>query len=138
MGKTIRDIMTTDPVIIQASDTILEAARAMRGRNIGDVVVQDGNLCGILTDRDIVVRMVAEGKDPGNTKIEAVCSRYLATLSPSASVEEAVELMRHKSVRRIPVTEKGKVVGIVSIGDLAIENDRSSALADISAAPPNR
>jgi CBS domain-containing protein len=111
----------------------------MRDANIGDVIVlQDDQICGILTDRDIVVRAVAEGREPATTKVADICSQELTTVSPTDEVEEAVRLMREKAIRRLPVVEGGKPVGIVSIGDLAVERDPHSALGRISAAPPNR
>ncbi len=111
----------------------------MRNSNIGDVVVVDGQqICGILTDRDIVVRAVAQGLDPVSTPLKDICSRELTTLSPQDSLDHAVRLMREKAIRRLPVVENKRPVGIVSIGDLALERDRNSALGNISAAPPNR
>ena len=113
-------------------------ARAMRDGAVGDVLVErDGVLCGIVTDRDIVVRAIAENRNPAEVKIGDICSRDLATLTPDTSVEDAVRLMRDKALRRIPVCDDGKPVGVVSIGDLAIDRDGQSALADISAARPN-
>jgi CBS domain-containing protein len=111
----------------------------MRGNDIGDVVVlKEKRLFGILTDRDIVVRALAAKSDPETTPVSEICSRELTTIEPTASVEEAVRFMREKAIRRLPVVDKtGDVIGIVSIGDLAVERDPRSALADISAAPPN-
>ena len=111
----------------------------MRDSNIGDVIVADnGQICGIVTDRDVVVRATAEGRDPAKTKLADICSQELTTASPSDSVDQAVQLMRRKAIRRLPVVENGRAVGIVSIGDLAQERDPTSALSDISAAPSNR
>jgi CBS domain-containing protein len=111
----------------------------MRDANIGDIVVaDDGQICGILTDRDVVVRAIAERRDPARTKLADICSRNLTTVSPADSLDHAVQLMRQKAIRRLPVVENGRVVGIVSIGDLALERDPTSALSDISAAPSNR
>ena len=140
MAQSIRDVMTADPVTIADSSSVLEAAQAMRDADIGDVIVLDdgGQVCGIVTDRDIAVRLVAEGRDPSATKLQEICSRDVAAVSPSDSVGDAVKLMRAKAVRRAPVIQGGEVVGIVSIGDLAVSRDPDSALADISAAPPNR
>jgi len=117
----------------------MDAAQIMRGNDIGDVIVlEDDRLFGILTDRDIVVRALAEGADPETTPVGEICSRDLATIEPTASVGQAVRLMREKAIRRLPVVDRsGYVLGIVSIGDVAVERDRHSALADISAAPPN-
>ena len=139
MAQIIRDVMTPEPISIPATSSVAEAARAMRDADIGDVIVlKDGQVCGILTDRDIVVRGVAEGRDLAATKVGDICSQQLTSVSPTDEVEQAVLLMRDKAVRRLPVVEDGKPVGVVSIGDLAIERDPHSALGTISAAPPNR
>jgi CBS domain-containing protein len=139
MSTSVRELMRPNPVVLPASASVSKAAHAMRDRNIGDVIVEKGGkLCGIVTDRDIVVRALAEGKDPNKTSLDEICSHEVATLTPDATTEEAVTIIRHKAVRRIPVVENEKPVGIVSIGDLAIRLDPSSALADLSAAPPNR
>ena len=139
MAERIRDVMTTNPETMPESTTVREAAETMRANDIGDVVVVDdnGTLSGILTDRDIVVRVVAEGRDPRATRIGDVASRDLTAVSPDDPVDRAVQLMRDKAIRRLPAVDKGKPVGIVSIGDLALDRDPDSALADISAAPPN-
>ena len=139
MAECIRDVMTTNPETLPESTTVREAAEAMRANDIGDVVVVDdnGQLSGILTDRDIVVRVVAEGRDPRATRIGDIASRDLTAVSPDDPVDRAVQLMRAKAIRRLPAVDKGKPVGIVSIGDLALDRDPGSALADISAAPPN-
>jgi CBS domain-containing protein len=139
MTRYLRDIMTQKPVTVQATDTVTAAARSMRDGNIGDVVVLDEDrIQGILTDRDIVVRALAEGRDPARTTAGEICSRELTTLSPADGIEEAVKIMRAKAIRRLPVVEAGRPVGIVSLGDLAVERDPESVLGGISAAPPNR
>lgn len=139
MAHYLRDIMTQNPVTVQMGDTVVAAARTMRDANIGDVVVLDsGRIHGILTDRDIVVRGLAEGRDPARTTVGEICSRELTTLSPADDVEHAVAVMRDKAIRRLPVVDQGRPVGIVSLGDLAKERDPRSALGAISAAPPNR
>jgi CBS domain-containing protein len=138
MAQRIRDVMTSDPIVCPATATLTDAAREMRDREIGDVLVERGGaLCGVVTDRDIVIRAVATGADPNVTRLGDICSRELITLSPSDSIRDAVELMRKKAVRRLPVVDKGAAVGIVSLGDLAVERDKDSVLSDISAAPPN-
>lgn len=135
----VREIMTSNPAILMANATIREAAQTMRDRGIGDVIVQkDGAFCGIVTDRDIVVRALAQGKDPATTKLESICSKELTSVSPDSSDEDAVRLMREKAIRRLPVTDGRKVIGIVSLGDLAVEKDPRSVLGQISAAPANR
>jgi CBS domain-containing protein len=139
MADRIRDVMTPNPKTLSASATAREAAETMRANDIGDVVAIDsqGAIVGIVTDRDIVVRIVAEGRDPGATRIEDIASCEMTVVSPDDPVELAVELMRVRTLRRLPVVKHGKIVGVVSIGDLAVERDPASALADISAAPPN-
>jgi CBS domain-containing protein len=139
MAERIQDVMTTNPETLPESTTVREAAEAMRANDIGDVVVVDdnGKLSGILTDRDIVVRVVAEGRDPRATRVGDIASRELTAVSPDDPVDRAVQLMRERAIRRLPVVDRGKPVGIVSIGDLALDRDPGSALADISAAPPN-
>jgi CBS domain-containing protein len=139
MTQSIRSLMTADPMTMSATSSVVEAASGMRDANIGDIIVLDGDrICGILTDRDIIVRAVAEGRDLASTKLADICSQELTTLAPTDSVEDAVRLMRDKAIRRLPVVEGGKPVGIVSIGDLAVSQDLHSALGQISAAPPNR
>ncbi len=134
----VRQVMTPRPVTLDATTPIVKAAEAMRQNGIGDVVVKkDGKLCGIVTDRDIVIRVLAAGKDPKTTDVEAICSRELLTASPDQETTDAVKIMRQRAVRRLPVVQNGDVVGIVSLGDLALAMDRHSALGDISAAPAN-
>ena len=138
MKQNIREVMTPNPKALAHSATIMEAACAMRDHDIGDVVVLDnGRLCGILTDRDIVVRALAAGCDPNRTSVGEICSRALVTLAPEDSTGQAVRVMREHAIRRLPIEDRGRVVGIVSLGDVAVDADRRSALADISAAPPN-
>jgi CBS domain-containing protein len=139
MSQRIEELMSQPPTAVASDATLRAAARTMRDLDIGDVVVlEDGRPVGIATDRDLVVRGLAEGRDPERTPVGDVCSRDLATLSPKDSIDEAVQLMREKSLRRVPVVENGTLRGVVSIGDLARSRDPGSALADISAAPPNR
>ena len=137
--ESVRDVMTPLPRAMDASASVMDAAEIMRDSDIGDVVVlEDQRLYGILTDRDIVVRVLAEGSDPATVRVGQVCSRELTTIRPTASVGEAVRLIREKAIRRLPVVEEGgDVVGILSMGDIAVARDRKSALADVSAAPPN-
>ena len=136
--RTVEELMTPDPISLPQNASILDAAQQMRDASIGSVVVLDGQtVCGIVTDRDIVVRGVAASRDPGSTTLADICSRELTTLSPEDRVGTAVQLMREHAVRRLPVVKQGRAVGILTLGDLAIEEDEKSALADVSAAPPN-
>jgi CBS domain-containing protein len=139
MAKRVKDIMTTNPIAMPHSAPVAVAARAMRDAAIGDVIVLNGDrVFGIVTDRDIVVRGLAEGRDPARAKLGEICSRTLSTIAPAEDVDRAVQLMRDNAIRRLPVVENGRPVGIVSIGDLAVARARQSALATISGAPPNR
>jgi CBS domain-containing protein len=139
MAQAVREVMTKEPVLLQADETLANAARKMRDQDIGDVLVmKDGKLKGIVTDRDITIRAVADGKDPNRTKLEEVCSPELVTIPADRPVTEAVDMMRRKAVRRLPVVEGDKPVGVVSIGDLAVSRDPKSALSNISAAEPNK
>jgi CBS domain-containing protein len=139
MAHTIRDIMTTQPVALPTSASAADAARLMRDNNIGDVIViEDEKVRGIVTDRDIVVRAIAAGKDPASTRLGEIASTELTLISPDDDTDKAVQLMRDKAIRRLPVVEDGRPVGFISMGDLAIERDPDSALADVSEAPPNR
>src|SRR5262245_59676296 len=139
MAKHIRDLMTPNPVTLSAASTLVDAAIAMRDFNVGAVVVLDnGHICGIATDRDIVVRAIANGNYPATTRLGEICSRELTTVAPSDTVAEAVRLMSDKAIRRLPVVENGQPVGIVSLADLASEQEPLSPLADISNAPPSR
>ena len=138
-AQSVGDIMTRPPRTVDATASVMDAATLMREGDFGDVVVlEEGRLCGILTDRDIVVRVLATGDDPSTVRVGDVCSRVLTTVSESDGVGDAVRLIRAKAVRRLPVLDDdGKLVGIVSLGDLALARDPRSALGDISAARPN-
>ncbi len=138
MAQSIREVMTADPRTVEAGASITDAAREMRDGDVGAILIMDGdNLSGIITDRDIVVRAIAEGRDPSSTTVGDVASRDVASLTPDQSVDDAIRLVREHNVRRIPVVQDGRPAGIVSIGDLAIERDTESALADISSEPSN-
>jgi signal-transduction protein with cAMP-binding, CBS, and nucleotidyltransferase domain len=139
MAQSIRDVMTTHPVVLPVTSSVIEAAQAMRDSDIGDViVVENGRICGIVTDRDITVRGVAEGRNISSLTLGDICSRQLTTLSPTDSVDDAVLLMREKALRRLPVIDGDTPVGIVSLGDLAVTQDPHSTLGHISDAPANR
>jgi CBS domain-containing protein len=138
MATTIRELMAPRPVVVPPTSTLAEVAQLMRDGDIGDVIVQDGSqVRGIVTDRDIVVRAVAEDQAPSDITVDEICSIGLVTLGPDDPIDRAVQLMRENAVRRLPVTEDGRAIGIVSLGDLAIERDGRSVLADISSADPN-
>ena len=139
MAQTIRDVMSSKPVTLRLEDTVYSAAEAMKKNDIGDVLVidSDNKIAGIVTDRDIAVRAVAEGRDPSATQLSDVCSSNIASVSPDDPISTAVDTMRERAIRRLPVVDGDTPVGVVSIGDLAIDLDKRSALADISAAPAN-
>jgi CBS domain-containing protein len=139
MPERLREVMTPDPVTVATSSTLTDAAMIMRDRDIGDVIVRkdDGSICGIVTDRDIVVSGIAAGGDPNSMTVEEVCNHDLVTLGPDSAVAEAVKLMKDRAIRRLPVVDNGDLVGFVSIGDLAEDRDPESALGQISAAPAN-
>ena len=133
----ISDVMTKDPATLDVMNTAADAALMMRERGIGDVLVTDGDqLRGIVTDRDIVVRAVAENRNPVAVTVGEICSDDVTALSPNDSIADAVRLMSDRALRRLPIVDDGRPVGIVSLGDLAVEEDRESALGQISAAPP--
>jgi CBS domain-containing protein len=130
--------MTPAPVALPADTSLTEAARRMRDQGIGTILVRDGHrLCGVVTDRDIVLRAIAADRSPAATTLGAICSDRLVTVGPDEPASAAVKLMRANAVRRIPVVEDGRAIGILSLGDLAVDRDERSALADVSAAPPN-
>lgn len=140
MARMLKDIMTNAVTTVRRDATLTEVARTMRDHQIGDVLVIDNNgrLFGIVTDRDLVVRGLAEGRDPSSCVAGDVCSQQVIQAGPDATDDDAVRLMRESAVRRIPVVSNGRPVGIVTIGDLAQVKDPNSALADISAAPASR
>jgi CBS domain-containing protein len=138
MAQSIREVMTADPRTVEASATCVDAAREMRDGDVGSIVVVDnGAVAGIVTDRDIVVRCVADGTDPGSTRVRDVATMNPVTLTVDQSVDDAIRVVREEDVRRIPVVQDGRPAGIVSLGDLAIERDTDSALADIASEPPS-
>lgn len=138
MAESIKDVMTTDPQTVDSGIPLAEAARTMKELDVGALIVTEhGAVTGIVTDRDIVIRGVAEGADIETAPVGSVGSGELTALGPDDSVDDAVRTMREQDIRRLPVVEDGRAVGIVSLGDLAVERDPDSALADISAAPPN-
>jgi CBS domain-containing protein len=140
MPQKIREIMTEQPISLNGESTVQEAARTMRERNIGAVLITDGEqrLQGIVTDRDIVVRAIAQGKEPSQTRLREICSAALAHLTPEDTVDNAIKLMAKKGIRRIPVIDGERPVGVISLGDLALARDRDSALGSISSASPNQ
>ena len=137
MADTVRDLVKGDPVTVDASATVEDAAKLMDDKDVGDVLVLENNeVKGILTDRDIVVRVIAKGEGP-DASVREAATTDVETIGPDASIDEAIQKMEQANVRRLPVVEDDKPVGVISLGDLAQARDKDSALANISAASPN-
>jgi CBS domain-containing protein len=137
MADFVREVMTPGVVAVLPDASLVEAAQLMRAVDIGDVLVaEDGHVVGVLTDRDIALRAVADGADPLTVSARAVCTPDPVVVGPDDPVATAVDLMRGHAVRRLPVVEDGRPVGMVSLGDLAVAQDPTSALAAISQAGP--
>lgn len=127
MGKSIRDAMTSNPRSVEMSTPVVEAARLMKSEDVGPLPVTEGDrLVGIVTDRDIVVRVVAEGKDVQSTTVGEIASKDLVTIDPQQDLDEALRLMAQHQVRRLPVVEEdGRLVGILAQADVAQEGQDS-------------
>lgn len=135
----VKELMSKNPVTISQEESAAVAARLLSRHNLGSLPVcgSDGRLRGIVTDRDIVLRCVAAENDPDITPVREIMSRSMITVSPEDDVRSAAQLMAGRQVRRLPVVEKGKVVGMLSLGDMA-RSDRfdmecAKALSEISA-----
>ena len=128
MARTIRELMTEGPRTATPDDDVATVARWMRDEDAGALPVVEGErLVGMLTDRDVVVRVVAEGRDPASTRVGEVASRRLVTIDPQQGADEALRLMAQHQVRRLPVVEEdGKLVGMVAQADMAREADPTS------------
>jgi CBS domain-containing protein len=137
MTKSIRDLMTENPSSLESSSNVMEAARLMRDVDAGIIPVVEGDkLVGTVTDRDIALRVVAEGKSPESTTVGEIASRELVTIDPQQGLDEALRLMARHQVRRLPVVEEdGKLVGIVAQADVALhasDEQTGDVVADIS------
>jgi len=122
MSKRVRDAMTPNVWTARMSQTLAEAAQVMKGEDVGSVpVVEDGRLVGIVTDRDIVTRVVAEGRDPQAVHVDDVASRNLVTVRPEDDLDDALMLMAQHQVRRLPVVDDGRLVGMLAQADIAQE-----------------
>ena len=120
MGKKIRDVMTASPQTVETSKTALDAAKCMKDADAGMIpVVDGGKLVGTVTDRDIVVRTLAEGKSPESTTVGEIASRDVITVEPDQELGDALGLMARHQVRRLPVVEGDRLVGVVAQADLA-------------------
>ena len=133
MAAKVRDVMTAGPIGVDYDQSVGEAARAMRDWGVGAIlVVSNGSLYGLVTDRDLVVRAVAEGRG-ADEPVGPLSSANLIGVDADAGVHEAMRLMRQHAVRRLPVLEGGQVAGIVSLGDLAMQDEPDLAFAQLSA-----
>ena len=138
MDATVRDVMTPAPIGVDyCYQSVGQAARTMRDWGVGAVlVVSHGSLYGLVTDRDLVIRAVAEDRAE-DEPVGPLSSGNLIGVDVDADTSEAARLMREHAVRRLPVIENGQVAGIVSLGDLAMQDDSASALAEVSKATAN-
>ena len=137
MAKSVRDAMTENPRSIGASTSVVEAARLMRAEDIGSLpITDDEKLVGMITDRDITTRVVAEAADPTSMSVEDVYSRDLVSVEPDEDLDEALQLMARHQVRRLPVVENGRLVGIVAQADIALkDNDKTAQLVEAISEP---
>jgi CBS domain-containing protein len=128
MGKSVRDAMTSNPCAIDAEKPVAYAAKMMKAEDVGLAPIVEGDrLVGTVTDRDIVTRVIAEGRDPGSTSVREIASTNLVTIDPQQGLDEALSLMAEHQVRRIPVVEEdGRLVGVVAQADVAEHADSSA------------
>jgi CBS domain-containing protein len=137
MAEGIRDVMTTNPKSLESGSSVMEAARLMRDEDAGIIPIVEGDkLVGTVTDRDIAIRVVAEGRSPESTTVGEIASRELVTIDPQQNLDEALRLMARHQVRRLPVVEEdGKLVGIVAQKDVALhasDEQTGDVVEDIS------
>jgi CBS domain-containing protein len=137
MAKSVRDAMTENPHSIGASASVVEAARLMREQHIGSLpVTEDERLVGMITDRDITTRVVAASAAPETTSVGDVYSRDLISVDPENDLDQALQLMARHQVRRLPVVENGRLVGMVAQADIALkENERTGELVGAISEP---
>ncbi len=142
-GKQIRDVMTANPECVSGNDSLTDVARIMKDRDTGVVPVVDGRkIIGLITDRDIVVRGLAEGKNIENATASDLMTTHVRTVRDDASVNDALALMNSAEVRRVAVVNSNdELVGIVSLGDISVKSDKDDKVGktveSISGAPPN-
>ena len=142
-SRHVRDVMTPNPDCVSSDADVRDAARIMKDKDTGVVPVVDGKkVIGLITDRDIVVRGIAEGKDLTNCRVVELMTKHVRSVREDAPVDEALTLMSSAEIRRVPVVNgSDELVGIISIGDIAVETNKDNrvgkALEDISQAPPN-
>ena len=133
----VRDAMTGDVATARLDTTLDDIASMMKDENVGAIpVIEDGELAGIVTDRDIVIRCIADGRDPSDTTVEDVLSEQIQTIEPDADLEEAAQMMSGQQIRRLPVVEDGVLIGMISLGDIAVkggdEDVTGETLEDVS------
>jgi len=142
-SKQIRDVMTSNPECVNEKNSLRDVARIMKDRDTGVVPVVDGRkIVGLITDRDIVVRGLAEGKNLENASVSELMTKQVRTVRDDASVNDALELMNSAEVRRVAVVNgNDELVGIVSLGDISVKSDKDTKVGQtvesISGAPPN-
>lgn len=128
----VRDLMTPHPTCAEPETTVEEIATLMKQEDIGCVpVVDEGQVVGMITDRDIVVRCIAEGKDPAECRADDIISPQSVTIGPNADAKEAARLMADRQIRRLAVVEGGKLVGMLSLGDVAVKQDDDRLSGDV-------
>jgi CBS domain-containing protein len=140
MAKSVRDTMTAEPRSIDSSQQIVEAARLMRDEDVGSLpVLEDGRLVGMVTDRDIAVRVVAEGRKPEATTVGEASSRDLVTVEPDHDLDDALLLMARHQVRRLPVVEGERLVGILAQADVALaeKEKKTGEVVEAISEPPD-
>ena len=138
MAKKVRDVMTKNPVAMDAQEPVTHAAKAMSDMRIGSVVVMDKNMpCGIVTDRDITVRAVASGNDPAKIRLGDICSKEIAAVKPDQTVDDAIQMMKSHDIKRVVVMSDSRLEGIVSLGDLTMRDEGEDVQKDLSKAEPN-
>ena len=141
--RPVRDVMTPNPASVSEKDSIKRVAEIMKREDAGVVPVVDGRkVIGMITDRDIVVRLIAEGKDPSSAKVNEAMSKQVRTVKEETPINEVLQLMSREQIRRVPVTNNNnELVGIVSIGDIASDSKETvkvgRTVEEISEAPPN-
>jgi CBS domain-containing protein len=138
MANSVRNAMTEDPRSIATSASVVEAAQLMREAHVGSLPITDGEqLVGMITDRDITTRVVAEAADLGTTSVGDVCSRDVISVEADTDHEEAVDLMALHQVRRLPVVENGRLIGIVAQADIALtgNEEKTGELVEAISAP---
>ena len=139
----VRELMTEEVATVTLATTLNEVASKMKQEDTGAIpVLDEDRLVGIVTDRDIVIRCIAEGKDPGSARVNEVMTKSVRKVNEDATVKEVLTMMSSSEIRRVPVVnDRDEIVGIVSIGDIATQANQEGrigqAIGDISQAPPN-